>query len=28
VLPTYTALLDVREQLGRLAGAQRIWEGA
>ena len=28
VLPTYTALLDVREQLGRSAGAQRIWEGA
>ena len=28
VLPTYTALLDVREQLGRMAGARRIWEGA
>lgn len=28
VLPTYTALLEVRERLGRLAGAQRIWEGA
>ena len=28
VLPTYTALLAVREQLGRLAGARGIWEGA
>jgi len=28
VLPTYTALLDVRERLGRMAGATRIWDGA
>ncbi len=28
VLPTYTALLDVRERLAAMAGAQRIWEGA
>ena len=28
VVPTYTALLAVRERLGRLAGAPRIWEGA
>ena len=28
VLPTYTALLEVRERLGRRAGARGIWEGA
>jgi len=28
VLPTYTAMLEVREQLARMAGAPRIWEGA
>ena len=28
VLPTYTAMLDVRARLARLAGAQPIWEGA
>ena len=28
VLPTYTALLDVRARLGKLAGAPPIWEGA
>jgi UDP-N-acetylmuramyl tripeptide synthase len=28
VLPTYTAMLEVRERLGRMAGARRIWEGA
>ncbi len=28
VLPTYTALLAVRERLGALAGARGIWEGA
>lgn len=28
VLPTYTALLSVRDRLGTLAGARRIWEGA
>jgi UDP-N-acetylmuramyl tripeptide synthase len=28
VLPTYTALLDIRERLGRMAGAPRIWDGA
>ena len=28
VLPTYTAMLAVREQLGRMAGARGIWEGA
>jgi len=28
VLPTYTALLSVRDRLGELAGARRIWEGA
>ena len=28
VLPTYTALLEVRERLGRMAGTRGIWEGA
>ena len=28
VLPTYTAMLVVREQLSRMAGARGIWEGA
>ena len=28
VLPTYTALLEARKLLGRMAGATRIWDGA
>ena len=28
VLPTYTAMLEVRERLGRRAGVPPIWEGA
>ena len=28
ILPTYTALLDVRQRLGRMAGAPALWERA